>query len=37
VTLRAAPPLVLGIGVIDIASAALTAWAISTETKNRAA
>ena len=37
VTLRAAPPLALGIGVIDIASAALTAWAISTETKNRAA
>jgi hypothetical protein len=37
VTLRVAPPLALGIGVIDIASAALTAWAISTETKNRAA
>ena len=26
-----APPLALGVGVIDIASAALTAWAISTE------
>jgi hypothetical protein len=37
VTLHIAPPLALGIGVIDIASAALTAWAISTETENRAA
>jgi hypothetical protein len=31
VALHIAPPLALGIGVIDIASAALTAWAISTE------
>jgi hypothetical protein len=37
VMLHIAPPLALGIGVIDIASAALTAWAISTETENRAA
>jgi hypothetical protein len=28
VTLRIAPPLALGIGMIDIASAALTTWAI---------
>jgi hypothetical protein len=32
-----APPLALAIGIIDIASAALTAWAISTETPRRAA
>jgi ABC-type transport system involved in multi-copper enzyme maturation permease subunit len=32
VTLHIAPPLALGVGIIDIASAALTAWAISTET-----
>ena len=31
VMLHVAPPLALGVGVIDIASAALTAWAISTE------
>ena len=36
VALRIAPPLALGIGIIDIASAALTAWAISTETPSRA-
>ena len=36
VALHIAPPLALGIGVIDIASAALTAWAISTETQSRA-
>ena len=32
VALQIAPPLALGIGVMDIASAALTAWAIATET-----
>ena len=37
VTLRIAPPLALGIGVIDMASAALTAWAIATEAQNRTA
>jgi ABC-type transport system involved in multi-copper enzyme maturation permease subunit len=37
VTLRVAPPLALGIGIIDIASAALTTWAIATETPRRAA
>jgi hypothetical protein len=37
VTLRIAPPLALGIGIIDIASAALTTWAIATETPRRAA
>ena len=37
VALHVAPPLALGIGAIDIASAALTAWAISTETLNRTA
>jgi len=36
VALHIAPPLALGIGVIDIASAALTAWAILTETPRRA-
>jgi hypothetical protein len=36
VTFHIAPPLALGIGIIDIASAALTAWAISTETPRRA-
>ena len=36
VVLHIAPPPALGIGVIDIASAALTAWAISTETQSRA-
>ena len=35
VALHVAPPLALGIGAIDIASAALTALAISTETPNR--
>jgi hypothetical protein len=35
VMLHVAPPLALGVGVIDIASAALTAWAISTETQSR--
>ena len=33
--LHVAPPLALGVGVIDIASAALTACAISTETQSR--
>ena len=37
VMLHVAPPLALGVGVIDIASAALTAWAISTETQSRTA
>jgi hypothetical protein len=37
VMLRIAPPLALGIGVIDMASAALTAWAITTEPQNRTA
>jgi len=37
VTLRIAPPIALGIGVIDMASAALTAWAIATEAQNRTA
>ena len=37
VMLHVAPPLALGVGVIDIASAALTAWAISTETRSRTA
>jgi hypothetical protein len=37
VALHVAPPLALGIGAIDIASAALTTWAISTETLNRTA
>jgi hypothetical protein len=35
--LHVAPPLALGVGVIDIASAALTAWAISTETQSQTA
>ena len=30
VMLHVAPPLALGVGVIDIASAALTAWAMET-------
>jgi hypothetical protein len=37
VMLRIAPPLALGIGLIDMASAALTAWAIATEAQNRTA
>jgi hypothetical protein len=37
VVLRIAPPLALGIGVIDVASAALTAWAMQTETPGRSA
>jgi Ca2+/Na+ antiporter len=37
VVLRIAPPLALGIGVVDIASAALTAWAISSEAQSRTA
>jgi hypothetical protein len=37
VALRAAPPLALGIGVIDLASAALTAWAVATEARKRTA
>jgi hypothetical protein len=36
VTLHIAPPLALGVGIIDIASAALTAWAIATETPRHA-
>jgi hypothetical protein len=37
VKLHIAPPLALGIGVVDIASAALTAWAISSEAQSRTA
>ena len=34
VALHIAPPLALGIGVVDIASAASTVWAIATEARN---
>jgi ABC-type transport system involved in multi-copper enzyme maturation permease subunit len=37
VVLQVAPPLAMGIGVVDIASAALTVWAIATEAQNQAA
>jgi hypothetical protein len=33
VAVRAAPPVALGVGVIDLASAALTIWALAGETQ----
>jgi hypothetical protein len=33
VAVRAAPPVALGVGVIDLASAALTIWALARETQ----
>ena len=33
VAVRAAPPIALGVGVIDLASAALTIWALAGETQ----
>jgi hypothetical protein len=37
VILHIAPPLALGVGVVDMASAALTLWALSTERRNTSA
>jgi len=35
VALRTAPPIVLGIGMIDLASATLTIWALAAEARGR--
>jgi hypothetical protein len=37
VALQAAPPIVLGVGLIDLLSAALTIWALAAEAQSKAA